>query len=30
MSLPDGWIVPDWPAPRGVRAFVTTRAVGVS
>lgn len=24
------WIVPDWPAPRGVRAFVTTRAGGVS
>ena len=30
MSLPDGWIVPDWPAPPGVRAFVTTRAGGVS
>jgi hypothetical protein len=25
-----GWIVPDWPAPRGVRALVTTRAGGVS
>jgi polyphenol oxidase len=24
------WIVPDWPAPRGVRALVTTRAGGVS
>ena len=24
------WIVPDWPAPPGVRAFVTTRAGGVS
>ena len=24
------WIVPDWPAPSGVRAFVTTRAGGVS
>jgi YfiH family protein len=30
MSLPSAWIVPDWPAPRGVRAFVTTRAGGVS
>jgi hypothetical protein len=26
----DGWIVPDWPAPHGVRALVTTRAGGVS
>ena len=25
-----GWIVPDWPAPARVRAFVTTRAGGVS
>ena len=25
-----GWIVPDWPAPQGVRALVTTRAGGVS
>ena len=25
-----GWIVPDWPAPRGVRALITTRAGGVS
>lgn len=24
------WIVPDWPAPDNVRAFVTTRAGGVS
>ena len=24
------WIVPDWPAPQGVRALVTTRAGGVS
>jgi polyphenol oxidase len=24
------WIVPDWPAPRSVRALVTTRAGGVS
>jgi YfiH family protein len=24
------WIVPDWPAPANVRAFVTTRAGGVS
>lgn len=24
------WIVPDWPAPRGVRALVTTRAGGSS
>jgi purine-nucleoside/S-methyl-5'-thioadenosine phosphorylase / adenosine deaminase len=29
MSL-DQWIVPDWPAPAAVRAFVTTRAGGVS
>jgi YfiH family protein len=25
-----GWLVPDWPAPAQVRAFVTTRAGGVS
>jgi hypothetical protein len=24
------WIIPDWPAPAGVRALVTTRAGGVS
>ena len=30
MSLPAGWIVPDWPAPPQVRAFVTTREGGVS
>lgn len=24
------WIVPDWPAPAGVRALITTRAGGVS
>ncbi len=30
MSPPREWLVPDWPAPGGVRAFVTTRAGGVS
>lgn len=30
MSLPAGWIVPDWSAPLRVRAFSTTRAGGVS
>jgi YfiH family protein len=30
VSLPPEWLVPDWPAPRNVRAFVTTRAGGVS
>ena len=30
MSLPRDWLVPDWPAPAGVRAFVTTRAGGTS
>lgn len=30
MKLPPGWIVPDWPAPAKVRAFVTTREGGVS
>ncbi len=28
--LPAGWIVPDWPAPPGVRALITARAGGVS
>lgn len=30
MTLPGGWLVPDWPVPARVRAFVTTRAGGVS
>lgn len=30
MTPPHGWLVPDWPAPPGVRAFATTRAGGVS
>ena len=30
MTRPAGWIVPDWPAPARVRAFVTTREGGVS
>src|SRR5438270_4339440 len=25
-----GWLIPDWPVPSHVRAFVTTRAGGVS
>jgi YfiH family protein len=29
-SLDPDWIVPDWPAPANVRAFITTRAGGVS
>jgi purine-nucleoside/S-methyl-5'-thioadenosine phosphorylase / adenosine deaminase len=28
--LDPGWILPDWPAPANVKAFVTTRAGGVS
>ncbi len=30
MTLPAEWIVPDWPAPANVRAFMTTRSGGVS
>jgi polyphenol oxidase len=30
VSVPHGWLVPEWPAPARVRAFVTTRAGGVS
>jgi len=30
MKLPAGWIVPQWPAPAGVRAICTTREAGVS
>lgn len=31
MKLPmHDWIVPDWPAPRNVKAFITTRSGGVS
>lgn len=30
MSVPPEWIVPDWPAPPGVQALVTTRSGGVS
>lgn len=30
MSIMRDWIVPDWPAPAHVKAFVTTRAGGVS
>lgn len=29
MSHP-GWVIPDWPAPKHIRAFTTTRAGGVS
>ena len=30
MPTCDDWIVPDWPAPAGVHALITTRAGGVS
>lgn len=30
MTLPEDWIVPDWPAPPGVRALITARSGGVS
>jgi YfiH family protein len=30
MAFPPGWIVPDWPAPAGVRAVCSTRGGGVS
>ena len=30
MTVPEGWIVPDWPAAATVRAICTTRAGGVS
>ena len=30
MNLPKQWLVPDWPAPAHVRAFVTTRDGGTS
>lgn len=30
MNLPAPWLVPEWPAPPRVRAFVTTRRGGVS
>jgi polyphenol oxidase len=29
-SLPDGWLVPDWPAPARVRAAFSSRVGGVS
>ena len=28
--MPDGWLLPDWPAPPNVRAVFTTRCNGVS
>lgn len=30
MTLPNGWLIPDWPAAANVRAFITTRGGGVS
>lgn len=30
MNIPAGWIVPDWPVPRRVRALITTRYGGAS
>ncbi|MBI2311185.1 MAG: peptidoglycan editing factor PgeF [Betaproteobacteria bacterium] len=30
MQLPHDWIVPDWPAPPGVRSVITSRNGGVS
>ncbi len=30
ITLHTDWLIPDWPAPRGVKAVVTTRAGGVS
>ena len=30
MTLHPDWIVPDWPVPGNVKAFITTRAGGVS
>jgi YfiH family protein len=30
MNAPQDWIVPQWPAPRQVRAIITTRSGGVS
>jgi hypothetical protein len=30
VTAPHDWIVPDWPAPAGVRALVTTRTGGAS
>jgi YfiH family protein len=29
-KVTDNWITPDWPAPAGVKAIITTRAGGVS
>src|SRR4051812_7379387 len=30
MSLPDEWIIPEWPAAPRVQSFITTRSGGVS